>query len=212
MLLQVMFFFAAVVICVSACYFFLTSILQRKSFRFNLIIFLLSLTIYVSLFFVRPVSVFLSDTFMLLSAAPFCVLLGRGIKTAPSIVSFSIAASIADIVSFNWGPTHYLVKTAGQLDAASPLNLLAFSIVLKGNIYPVVGLGDFVFIGIYFLALRQIGAGSWAQFIIPTAGLLGALVVGILVGGIYAIPFMAAVVIGYLFFSHRLSPRVQSCY
>jgi len=210
MLLQLVFFFAAVVICVSAGYFFLTFILQRKSFRFNLITFLLSLAVYVSLFFVRPVSVILSDTFMLLSAASFCVLLGRGIKTAPSIVSFSIAASIADIVSFNWGPTHYLVKAAEHVDAASLLNLMAFSIVLKGNTYPIVGLGDFVFLGIYFLALRQIGAGSWAQFIIPTAGLLGALVVGVLVGGIYAIPFMAAVVICYLFFSHRLSPRVQS--
>ena len=211
MLLQVMFVFSALAICVSACYFFLTSILQRKSFRFNLITFLLSLPIYVSLFFVRPVSVFLSDAFMLLSAASFCVLLGRGIKTAPSIVSFSIAASIADIVSFNWGPTHYLVKAAEQLDPTSLLNLMAFSIVLKGNIYPIVGLGDFVFIGIYFMALRQIGVGSWAQFIIPTVGLLGALVVGVLVGGIYAILFMAAVVIGYLFFSHRLSPRVQPC-
>jgi hypothetical protein len=88
---------------------------------------------------------------------------------------------------------------------------MAFSIVFKGSICPIVGLGDFIFIGIYFIALRQIGAGSWAQFIIPTAGLLGALVVGVLVGGIYAIPFMAAVVIGYLFFTHRLSPRVQPC-
>jgi hypothetical protein len=148
---------------------------------------------------------------MLFSAASFCVLIGRGIKTVPSIVSFSIAGSIADIVSFNWGPTHFFMKAAEQLNPASLLNLMAFSIVFKGSICPIVGLGDFIFIGIYFIALRQIGAGSWAQFIIPTAGLLGALVVGVLVGGIYAIPFMAAVVIGYLFFTHRLSPRVQPC-
>jgi len=211
MLLKIMLFFFVITICASACYFLLTSFLQRKSFRFTLITFLLSLAVYVSLFFVRPVSVYLSDTFMLFSAASFCVLIGRGIKTVPSIVSFSIAGSIADIVSFNWGPTHYFMKAAEQLNPASLLNLMAFSIVFKGSICPIVGLGDFIFIGIYFIALRQIGAGSWAQFIIPTAGLLGALVVGVLVGGIYAIPFMAAVVIGYLFFSHRLSPRVQPC-
>ena len=62
------------------------------------------------------------------------------------------------------------MKAAEQLNPASLLNLMAFSIVLKGSICPIVGLGDFIFIGIYFIALRQIGAGSWAQFIIPTAG------------------------------------------
>jgi len=98
------------------------------------------------------------------------------------------------------------VKATEQVGPASVLSLMAFSVVLKGKICPIVGLGDFVFIGIYFIALRQIGVGSWAQFIAPTVGLLCALSVGVLVGGIYAIPFMAAVVIGYLFFSHRLSP------
>ena len=150
MLLKIMLFFFVITICASACYFFLTSFLQRKSFRFTLITFLLSLAVYVSLFFVRPVSVYLSDTFMLFSAASFCVLIGRGIKTVPSIVSFSIAGSIADIVSFNWGPTHYFMKAAEQLNPASLLNLMAFSIVFKGSICPIVGLGDFIFIGIYW--------------------------------------------------------------
>jgi hypothetical protein len=211
MLLKIMLFFFVIIICASVCHFFLVLFLQRRSFRFTLIAFLLSLLIYVSLFFVRPVSVFLSDTFMLLFAASICVLIGRSIKTTPSIVSFSITASIADIVSFNLGPTHYLMKAGEQLDPASLLNLLAFSIVFKGNICSIVGIGDFIIIGIYFIALRQIGIGLWMQFIIPTVGLLGALVVGVLVGGIYAIPFMAATVIGYLFFSHRLSSRVSPC-
>jgi hypothetical protein len=209
--LQIILCFIGVTVGASACHFLLVSFLRRLKLRIAATAFLLSLAVYIGLFFLRPVSVILSDTFMLLSAAGFGVIVGRGIKTAPVIISFSIAASIVDILSFTAGPTRAIIKAAEQHGQGSLLNIMAFSIVLNGQVRPIIGLGDFLILGTYFVTLCQLNVGFSMQFVVPTAGLLAALMVGVMVGGVYAIPFMAAMVIGYLLFTHRLSRQAQPC-
>ena len=208
---QIIILLFAITIGASALYFLLVSSFRRLTLRFSAMLFVLSLVVYGSLFFLRPISVILSDTVMLFSAAGFAVIVSRGIKNTPAIISFSITASIVDILSFTVGPTHYILKTLDHHNATDLLNIMAFSVVINDRICPIVGVGDFLILGVYFVILRQIGANVRTQFLIPTMGLLTALVIGILVGGSFAIPFMAASVIAYLFFTRRLSHRVQPC-
>lgn len=208
---QIIILLFAITIGASALCFLLVSIFRRLTLRFSAILFVLSLVVYGSLFFLRPISVILSDTIMMFAAAGFAVLVSRGIKNSTAIISFSITASIVDILSFTVGPTHYLLKTLDHHNTADLLNIMAFSVVINDRICPIVGVGDFLILGMYFAILRQIGANFWTQFLIPTMGLLTALAVGIIVGGSFAIPFMAASVIAYLLFTQRLSHRVQPC-
>lgn len=68
---------------------------------------------------------------------------------------------------------------------------------------PVVGVGDLLLFGTFYLGLSQQGVRPWASVTILTSGLLVALAVGIARGGAFGIPFMAVGVVLLVAASHR---------
>ena len=69
---------------------------------------------------------------------------------------------------------------------------------IDGKIVPLLGIGDLFVLGIILQSLNKIGLESWFVSLIPIAGLLIALFLGLMVHGIYALPIMGGVTILFL--------------
>jgi hypothetical protein len=110
------------------------------------------------------------------------------------LVALAVAASVADIISFSTGPTRWLLEgPTGEMWAGLPY--LAVTVPVAGQPIPVVGIGDLLLFTTFFLGLTRLGVGRAASFVTLACGLLVALVVGLLRGGAFGIPFMAAGVV-----------------
>ena len=155
---------------------------------------------YATALWYRPPSLIVSNTVVLGLAIAAATAIGRRFREAQSIIAFSIAASIADIISFTVGPTRSILENA-ERTSGSFISYLALSIPRLEGIVPVVGVGDLLVLGVYFVALKQVGATALWRLPIPTAGLLVALGVGLMTGGAFGIPFMALAAIAYLLLS-----------
>lgn len=138
----------------------------------------------------HPSSLFLSNGLVLGSAVGAGVLLQRFVPTAGALVALSVAASVADIISFSTGPTRWLLEgPAGETWAGLPY--LAVTLPMTGRPVPVVGIGDLLLFTAFFLGLTRLGVKRAASFVALASGLLVALGVGLLRGGTFGIPFMA---------------------
>ncbi len=71
----------------------------------------------------------------------------------------------------------------------------------------VVGFGDLVFVAVFALALRHLGASWPAAWLAPTTGLWVALGVGMVTGGTVGIPLAATTT---LLYAHLVLGREQS--
>jgi hypothetical protein len=109
---------------------------------------------------------------------------------------------LADIVSFTVGPTRALLDRFGG-STGTLVPYLAVTIAWRGQQVPVAGIGDLILLGVFFLGLRQVGFRAWAGWAVPTLGLLVALAVGLVAGGVFGIPFMAAAVVAVLYARRR---------
>ena len=87
---------------------------------------------------------------------------------------------------------------------------LTVSIPLAGRTVPVLGIGDLLFLAAYFAALRRSGYWALVAFAVPVAGLLVALGVGLAVGGVFGIPFMAAAVVAWVWRTGRRAGKPSS--
>ena len=86
------------------------------------------------------------------------------------------------------------------------LPYLCLSFPVHGRLRPVVGIGDLVVITAVYLALRRLGHNGLLAFTGPFAGLALALAIGLLIGGVFAIPFIAATTSAYLWFVRARPP------
>ena len=152
---------------------------------------------YIALLWYRPASLAISNISLLTTAAIVATAIGVRFKAVQPIIVFSVAASIADILSFTIGPTRSVLEGSDRA-AGSLISYLALSIPAPDTIVPVVGIGDLMVLGIYFVALKQIRVPPFARLALPLAGLLAALGAGLAMGGAFGIPFMAAAVVVYL--------------
>lgn len=85
------------------------------------------------------------------------------------------------------------------------LQYLCLSLPVQGRMVLIVGIGDLLVLAAIYSALRRLGnTGVWA-FSAPLAGLLLAVLVGLLAGGTFAIPFIAATTLVYAYYSVRRS-------
>jgi hypothetical protein len=123
--------------------------------------------------------------------------IGSTIITKSSLIVFCITAGIVDFISFKGGLSAKIIE-----DYASGHNLLlqylCIVIPYNGKIVPLLGIGDLFVLGIIYRSLTKIGYKSWFISLIPIAGLLIALFLGLMFQGIYALPFIGGMTILFL--------------
>jgi hypothetical protein len=129
--------------------------------------------------------------------------LGLLLKTKPSLLVFCIVASVVDIYSVTQGATSALI---GEFQAGTSqlLRYLAISGPVDGSIRPLVGIGDYFIISAIYFTLIRLGYKHPLLVLAPLLGLLLAIIIGLQVGGIFAIPFIAATTIAYLYWQERV--------
>ncbi len=187
----------------------LSDVLERTDRRRLNALLAVVVVVYACALWFRPASLTASNIAVLGLAVTAATVLGRSFQTNGAVIAFSVAASIADIISFTVGPTRSLLEHADRT-AGSLISYLALSISRGQIIVPVVGLGDLLVLGVYFIALKHVGISAAQRFTIPAAGLLAALAVGLLAGGAFGIPFMALAVVALLLQADRRAPRIAS--
>lgn len=132
--------------------------------------------------------------------------IGNSISTKSSLIVFCLTAAIVDLISFKGGLSAKIIE-----DYASGHNLLlqylSISIPFNSKLVPLVGLGDLFILGIIFQSLIKLGYKNWSVSIIPIAGLVIALFIGLLVHGIYALPFISGCTILFLILKNFLEKR-----
>jgi hypothetical protein len=190
LLLSAVVLLAALVQCVA------TAALAPLSRRARTGLLISLLVVYAVLLVARPPLLLLSNAIVFAVSAVVAVVLGQGLGDRRSLAAFALAASLADILSFLFGPTRALLDRFGGATGAL-VAYLTVAIPYTGQTLPVAGIGDLILLGVFFLGLRRLGYSFVASCAVPTLGLLAALAVGLAVGGIFGIPFMAAAVLLY---------------
>lgn len=127
------------------------------------------------------------------------------VRDLRTITWLALAAAAADIVSFLFGPTRFLLEAGPDLGGYA--RYLAVGYETVDGLVLVVGFGDLVFVAVFALALRRLGAGIPGAFVAPTSGLLVALAVGLAVGGTVGIPLAAATTLVYAHLRERIRLR-----
>ena len=139
----------------------------------------------------------ISDFAVLLVALLAASTIGLTLTSPLALVAFCITAGIVDFFSFSGGLTSEIIAKYAQGHHLL-LQYLSITAPLSGRIIPIIGIGDLIILGSVYYVLPQIGHQSWLTFLAPLVGLLSALVVGLLNGGIYAIPFIGGATCVYL--------------
>ncbi len=164
--------------------------------------------IYVALLVTRPEN-WLVSTGVVLGTAIFAgTAIGRTAKSDSALIAMCVAVAVVDIVSFSFGLTHLML--ASYMSGRSQLLVyFCFSVPIRSIIAPLVGIGDLLILGAMFCGLRNLRYSAIETFVVPVTGLLIALVVGLLVNSIYALPFVAATVVIYILIRRERAGYVE---
>jgi len=129
----------------------------------------------------------LANLGMLSAALAVGVMVSKGLRRVSYIALAAILGSLADVVSVSAGPTRHLVQT----DAVYFLSF-QWGIIGEQGIKPIVGMGDFIFLALFFAGAHRFGWDTRRTF----AAMAIALIIGFcltLLGGVGlpALPFFA---------------------
>ncbi len=160
-------------------------------------LFAVSVLGYAALLALQPGSWFVSDVAVLAVAILFGATLGNTLSSRQALSVFVVVAASMDLYSFSGGLTARIIAEY-RSGTSLLLQYLSLSIPGGARIIPVVGVGDLIILGGIYASLRRLRYPAWECFIAPWLGLIAALVVGLIVGGIYALPFVALAVISYV--------------
>lgn len=163
---------------------------------------LVAVALYAVLLVVRPANTSITNAAVLLTALLVGSFLGKLLVSPSALVSFCITAAVADIVSSLVGATAKLSQ-GFETGASALLQYLSLSFSVHGSLRPIVGISDLIIMTAIYFALRRTGQTGWLAFAAPAAGLLLALAVGLLVGGIAALPFIATTTVVYILLIRR---------
>ncbi len=152
---------------------------------------------YVLLLILQPRSWILSNTIVLGVSVLGGSLIGRLLRSEGAVISFCIAAGVVDFLSFSSGPTAWILK-ACEDGTSYLLAYLCITIPLADGLQPVIGVGDLIILAALYFSLSKLGFPAPGTFIAPLAGMLAALAVGLVSGGIYALPFVALTTSAYI--------------
>jgi hypothetical protein len=140
---------------------------------------------------------FISDCLIIIISILAGFVIGNSISTISSLIVFCITAGLVDFVSFTAGLSAKIIEDYSKGHNLI-LQYLCISMPIDGKIVPLLGIGDLFVLGIILQSLNKIGLESWFVSLIPIAGLLIALFLGLMVHGIYALPIMGGVTILFL--------------
>lgn len=147
------------------------------------------LVAYATVLWTRPSSLVLSDTAVLAAAIGLSPLLGRGLGSVGGIITFAVTASVVDVLSFGGGLTRQIIQDY-QSGGDDLLRFLAMTVPVGGRPTPLVGVVDLFIMGALFRGLVIIH-GSRARASFTLLGALSlAVVTGIAIGGVAALPFL----------------------
>jgi hypothetical protein len=153
--------------------------------------------LYGSVLILRPGGVFVGDAALLFGAVGAATLIAFGVRSTVALATFCIVAAVSDVASFSGGFTRH-VSDAYQAGESDLLRFLAFTIPYGGRLRPIVGVGDLIVAGTVAAALAGSGHAASRAILVPAVGLVTALFIALIVGGISAIPFIAATTLAYL--------------
>ena len=139
----------------------------------------------------------ISDCLIIIISILAGFVIGNSISAISTLIVFCTTAGIVDFISFTGGLSAKIIE-----DYSKGHNLilqnLCISIPIDGKIVPLLGIGDLFVLGIILRSFYKIGFENWLVSLIPIAGLLIALILGLIVHGIYALPIMGGVTIFFL--------------
>ncbi len=167
----------------------------KKQPRIKLSFFVLFL--YGLLLWFQPGNWLLSDLVVLLVAVIIGHLIGTAIVSKPAFVTFLLTVALVDFLSFSGGLTAKIISDYREGNNLL-LQFLSVSIPLNSKVIPIIGLGDLVVISSIYVGLIRLGYPRWESSLVPLVGLLLALMVGLAIGGVSALPFIAGIVISYV--------------
>lgn len=199
---EVLLLIFAVVLLAAAVEYVVVAYAQRLRRGVQWRILLPVLLLYGLLLYLRPSNLLLSNGIVLAVTTLGGTLIGAGLTTRSTVISFSIASSLADILSFTVGPTRILLDQFGGA-TSSLVTYLTITIPVREQVLPLIGIGDLMILSAYFAALRQLGCSALVSFGAPLSGVIAALSVGLVLGGVFGIPFMAVAVVGVLLLSRK---------
>jgi hypothetical protein len=128
--------------------------------------------------------------------------IGRALVTPGSTVAFLVVVAVVDVVSFSGGPTAWIIE--GYRTGANELLLhLALTFPIRGRMTPLIGVGDLVVMSALIEATRRFGYPTPEVAGALATALLIALGIGLVAGGIYLLPFIAATLGPYLVLRRR---------
>ncbi len=171
-------------------------------------VFALALVLFIVLFALQWINWIAGDVLILVLSLSAGRLIGGMVKSWQALIVFCLTMAAVDLFSFYFGPTASLIQSY-RLGNSLPLQYLSVSVPMGDEIQPVMGIGDAMAVSsAYAILIRLRYPAGWA-FFAPLAGLLIALAVGLAVGGIFALPFVAGTLIAYILIDQILSRRVN---
>lgn len=152
----------------------------------------------------EPCSLIAND--LLVSSAALClgIFIGQWIRFRSLLAVALATAAVVDAASFISGPTRYLI--GGKTRA---LAYLAICMRVDRHVYAAAGVGDLILLTACSIAMRNCRYAEWAAYALPLSAILGALALGLSMGPLPFLPFLAAAVLLYQYLA-KDAPRRAS--
>ncbi len=188
--------FTTCIISTTIC--FIGSIITSKYKNTTIyIISAISLFTYISIWILGIYNWIIIDSLLILISIFAGRIFGYSITTKQALIVFCITFSIIDIFSFLFGPTKIILSMAGE-GKKKIIQYLAITIPIYTQQIPLFGIGDTIIISSIYSSFIRIGYKGWWIYLIPLFGFLVSVTIGLLVGGIFALPFIGGITLIYL--------------
>ena len=146
-----------------------------------------------------PAPAFLSNALVLAGAVGLGVFISFFLTSNGALAAFCVAVAVVDFFSFGGGLTSKLIAAAKSGNVDLLKHLVIYLPQPGGKLVALVGVGDLVILGALYASLMENHHPPGAALFVPTAGLVFAILTGLVIGGVYGIPFIAAAILLYLF-------------
>lgn len=136
----------------------------------------------------------LANVGMLCAAVGIGLIVAQGMREVNCLLMAAVVAAITDIVSVFMGPTGHLITT-------DVFDYLSFQWGILGlcGISPIIGMGDFIFLALFFTGARKFGWDArktlWGMWCALATGLLATLYGP---HALPALPFMAVALLVFM--------------
>ncbi len=157
---------------------------------------------YVALLVLQPQGLVLSNALLLVTSVLVGSLLGTTLGSEAALVTFAVTAAVVDLFSFSGGLTRSIV-TSYRNGESLLLQYLSITVPVGSRIVPVIGIGDLVIVSCIFYCLKRLDHPDRDSLLVALGGLSIALGIGLVVGGMAAVPFLAGAVTVYLVYRNR---------